>query len=99
MDSRYWWVIFNKESHKNMDFFGVNEKLTCTRIPMGDYNKVPLSGVMMEVIQEEWKEETGKREILDFILEFIMDDIMIFSILLEVLLKYFQVVLDIIRHY
>ena len=79
MALRYWQVISNKASHAKLAFFGINAKLTWTRISMGDHNAEPFFGAMTEVPQD-FQEDSDKRHILDCILEVIMDDKMLFAV-------------------
>ena len=79
MALRYWQVISNKASHAKLAFFGINAKLTWTRISMGDHNAAPFFGAMTEVPQD-FQEDSDKRHTLDCSLEVIMDEKMLFAV-------------------
>ena len=74
-------------------FWGVNKKLTCTKMQMGDLNASLVLGEIISSLKQECQAEVEHQNIRDCGSEVIMDDIMLFKILLSIILQYFEVVL------
>ena len=66
---------------------------------MRGHNVATVLESIMAVLQVECQKEADKMEILDFSSKFIIDDIILFEILIAVQIDYFQVVLDIYKHF
>ena len=54
---------------------------------------------VISIVPSKWQEEADMQDISDTFSKDIMDDIMLYALLLVVLLKYLEVVLEILSHY
>ena len=97
MDSGYWQIPVELRSQAKLAFFGVREKLTWVKMPMGTLNAAPVFCAMMEPLKRKWDALALERQLTDFGSEVIMDDIQLFALLLSVLLQYFECVLEILQ--
>ena len=74
-------------------FWGVNKKLTWTKMQMGALNASLVFGETMSALQQEFQAEVDYQNIRDCVSEVIMDEIVLFKTLLAIILQYFEVVL------
>ena len=74
-------------------FWGVNKKLTWTKMWTGTLNSSLLFGEMMSALQQECQAEVEQQNIWDCGLEMIMYDIMLFKLLQAIILQHFEMVL------
>ena len=93
LDSGYWKVKFSEASWIKLTFWGVNKKLTWTKMRMGALNASPVFGATMSAPQQERQKEAEHQNIRYCGLEVIVYDIVLFKILPEIILLYFEVVL------
>ena len=74
-------------------FWGVNKKLTWTKIQTRALNASMITREMMSALQQECQTYVEHQNIQDDGLEVIMDDNVLFKIILAIILNYFEVVL------
>ena len=74
-------------------FWGVNKKLTWTKMQMGYFNESLVFGVTISELQQECHTEVEHQNIRDYGSEVIMDDMVLLKVLLLIILQYFEVVL------
>ena len=78
---------------EQVQFWGVNKKLTWTKMQMGYLNTSLVLGGIMSSLQQEFQAKLEHQNIRNCGSEVIMNDIVLFKILLAIILQYFEVVL------
>lgn len=99
LDSGYWQVPIEAKSRCKMAFFGVQEKLTWTTMPMGALNAAPVFTCMMHILQDMWQKRAEQQRLEGTSLEVIMDDILFAVLVLEVMFAYFEILLEVLQHH
>jgi hypothetical protein len=99
MDSGYWQVIVERRSRPKLAFFGPDEKLRWTKMPMGALNAAPVFAAMMKVFQLEWQHKADLAGLKETGSEVIIDDVILYATEVHTLLQYFRIVLGVLQHY
>eukprot|EP00978_Attheya_sp_CCMP212_P001134 scaffold2347_cov26-Attheya_sp.AAC.1 len=99
MDSGYWQVVVETGSRPKLAFFGPDEKLRWTKMPMGALNAAPVFAAMMKVFQLEWQHKADSAGLRDTGSEVIIDDVILYATEVTTLLQYFRIVLGVLQHY
>ena len=80
-------------------FFGDRKKLRLTRILMGTVNMSALFSWMMEEMRQIWQKKSDDIPITHTTTENIIDDVFLAAFLYDVMMVYFDIVAETLKHY
>jgi hypothetical protein len=111
LDCRYWQVALDKASQDKTAFYTPSGKKHWTVMPMGATNAHPFFIAMINEMQAVWNDQAAKQDIKlcsktinkrgkdDPDAKTIVDDVILYAYTVESLLRYFEVVLEVLEFY
>ena len=99
MAAGYWQVLVEEASRGKLAFFTPEGKVRWTVMPMGFLNASSIFCAMMTTISKEWDEKAAEAGIDRCGAKIIMDNIFLWAYTVQILLNYFQMVLQTLTHY
>ena len=99
LDSGYWQVPVDKDSRSKLAFFGDREKLRWAGMLMGAVNASALFSWMMEKMKQIWQKKADNIPLPLTTTENIIDDVFLVALLYEVMMAYFDIVAETLKHY
>ena len=99
LHSGYWQIVAEPEARAQLAFFTPDGKKRWKVMPMGALNSTATFVAMMTTLQKEWEAKASKLGISGCGFKVIVDDVLLFGREEETLLRYFRVVLDMLKHH
>ena len=99
MDSEYWQLAAEPEARAKLAFYTPNGKKRWAVMPMGALNSAATFCAMMETLKQEWNKVAAEKQIQHCDTKVIVDDVLIYGRDSDELIRYFGVVVDVIKHH
>jgi hypothetical protein len=99
MDSGYWQLVAEPAARAKLAFYTPNGKKRWTVMPMGALNSAATFCAMMETLKQEWNKVAAEKQIQHCDTKVIVDDVLIYGRDSDELIRYFGVVVDVLKHH
>ena len=99
MDSGYWQVVEEEESHKRLSFFTPDGKCRWNVMPMGDLNAAPTFLATMMNLHMEWYTPDKEHGLTNVTSKMVVDDVLLYGRTSMHFLDYLKTVMDFLKYH